>query len=117
MIASDFSCVCTSDLSVCRIGDSPTTMTVSETAPTSIVTSTRAISLIVTGTLFRATSRNPASVTFTSYGPGSTLMMLYAPSELVVVSRVRLVSLLTIVTVAPGMTAPVPSRTTPTTLP
>ena len=31
---------------------------------------------MLTGTLYRATSRNPASVTFTSYGPGSTLMTL-----------------------------------------
>src|SRR5262245_11512074 len=43
--------------------------------------------------------------------------MLYAPSPFVVVSRVRLVSLLTIVTVAPGMNAPELSLTTPTTLP
>src|SRR6266516_1650228 len=44
-------------------------------------------------------------------------MMLYAPSELVVVSLVRLVSVLTIVTVAPGTNAPCASLTTPTTLP
>jgi hypothetical protein len=34
------------------------------------VKSTRAIWPIVIGTLGRATSRNPVSVTFRSYGPG-----------------------------------------------
>jgi hypothetical protein len=92
-------------------------MTVSATAPTSSVTSTREISPIVTGTLFRAKSRKPVSVTFTSYGPGSRLMTLYEPSLFVVVSRVRLVSRLTTVTVAPGMSAPLESLTTPTRFP
>ena len=68
--------VCTSALSVCRIGDSPMTITVSATVPISRVKSMRAIWPIVIGTFGRATSRNPESVTFTSYGPGSRLIRL-----------------------------------------
>ena len=57
------------------------------------------------------------SETLTSYGPARTLVRLKLPSASVTVSRVRLVSLLTIVTVAPGTLAPWASVTVPTMLP
>ena len=44
-------------------------------------------------------------------------MTLYAPSPLLVASRVRFVSMLTMVTVAPGMIAPDVSLTMPTMVP
>ncbi len=62
--SSAFRLVCTSALSVCSSGESPTTRTDSLTVPTSSATSTREISPIVTGTL-RATSRKPDSVNVT----------------------------------------------------
>ena len=117
VISADFNSVLTSALSVCSSCASDATVIVSLTVPTSSAMSTRESWPIATGTLDRTPSRNPCRETLTSYAPGGTLARLYAPSEFVTVSRVRLVSLLMTVTVAPGTVEPWESLTTPTTLP
>jgi hypothetical protein len=62
----------TSARSVCRIGVSADTLTVSVSCPTSSFASTRATEFIETGTLRRLSGRNPVIVTETEYVPGGT---------------------------------------------
>ena len=106
-----------SALSVCRSSATDWTVTTSLTFPTDSVRSTRLIWPTVTGTRARMDSLNPVRTTLTSYGPAWMFVNEYAPCASVVVSRLRLVSVLRIVTLAPGTTAPCESTTLPTSPP
>jgi hypothetical protein len=62
----------TSARSVCRIAESPDTITVSASCPSSSFASTRAVELSVTGTPLRADARKPLIFTDTVYVPVGT---------------------------------------------
>src|SRR5215217_9079845 len=79
--------------------------------------STRLTVFTLTGTAVLRDSLNPWSDTFTSYVPACTFVNVYAPTSLDTVLRVRFVSRLVMLTVAPGRVAPLLSSTFPTMLP
>ena len=106
-----------SALSVFSSATSDRTVIDSLNWPTSIFASTRLMEPAVIGTCCCTNSLNPWSVTFTSYVPGSTLVKVYAPVSFDTVLSTRFVSRFVISIVAPGMRAPEPSCTVPTTLP
>jgi hypothetical protein len=62
----------------------------------------------------RAKVRKPVIFTDTVYVPDGTAVKLYTPDASVTSSRVSFVSVCSIVTVAPGIAAPLASVTVPT---
>src|SRR2546425_182206 len=89
------------------------TVTVSPCWPGSMVRSTRISEPTSTTTFSRSSLLNPGSSARTVYVPGIRLGALYSPASSVVRVRARPLSLSIMLTVAPGMTAPVESLTLP----
>src|SRR5262245_51769470 len=103
-------------LEVSTIGETPVTVSDSDTVLNSIVKSTRTVCWTCTVTS-RLAGRKPSRSLFTVYGPGGNAGKSNRPTSLLVLVRVALVAVFTTVTVAPGRTAPVESFTCPAIVP
>src|SRR5712692_5041334 len=97
-------------------GETPVTVAVSEIVPNSSVKLTRAVCCTCNSTS-RVAVLKPSSSLFTVYAPGGNAGKSNRPTSLLTVVRVALVALFTTVTVAPGITALVESRTSPVMVP
>src|SRR5207249_3226553 len=97
-------------------GEIAVTVAVSEIVANSSAKSTRAV-CCTCNSISRVEVLNPSSSLFTVYGPGGNAGKSNRPTALLDVVRVALVALFTTVTVAPGITAPVASFTSPVIVP
>ena len=97
--------------------ESAFTLTTSVWAPTSNAKSVVVACAASTVTLSREMVLNPPALTSILYEPGSTASRRKPPSADVFVSRVMLVALLVILTVAPSTTAPDGSVMVPAIIP
>ena len=94
----------------------PVTSVTSDSVPISIVKLTRTVASICSWTAC-VTVRKPCSSALTTYGPGGNAGKLYAPESLLTDSRAAFVPVFVAVTVAPGMSAPDESFTSPVIVP
>src|SRR6185503_16002440 len=97
-------------------GETPVTVAISEIVPSSRVKLTLAVACTC-NSRSRVAVLNPSSSLFTVYSPGGNAGKSNRPTSLGTVVRVALVALFTTVTVAPGITAPVESFTSPVMVP
>src|SRR5439155_2816481 len=97
-------------------GDTPVTVVCSEMVPNSSEKFTASV-CCTCSTTSRVAVLNPSSSVFTVYVPGGNAGKSNRPTSLLDVVRVALVALFTTVTVAPGITAPVESFTSPVIVP
>src|ERR1051326_1497233 len=102
-----------SEVSVFTRGASAVAVMVSVVAPTSRVMSIRVVSATSKVMPFRTVFLKPGFSAVTSYSPGCRNGAMKFPSAPVTHFEVTLVSTFVMVTVDPGTTAPVGSRTTP----
>src|SRR5215510_8678194 len=91
--------------------------TVCDTSPTSIATSTDVVVEALTVTLSTLAILNPAFSTRILYVPTGNAGMVYLPPLVVTAVDVMFVAVLVAVTVAPAITAPFLSVTSPVTTP
>jgi hypothetical protein len=102
-----FSMVCEMVLSFDSIAlASALTVTVSSIAPTDSVTPSVSVSAVCSSMPSRAKVLKPCSAAVTRYRPGISDCTVNAPLELLTASLATLVSVLTAVTVTPGITEP-----------